>query len=129
VYIAYTYKIWILIVGGSLILASSFAFIYLFFEFGEIKFTNLDGCLATYPPIVPFIRVAIDAPLNIGFSYAFLYVIYRQYKEAGNRCWKERVHNGITTSVLIVLSNVLCMIGNVTHAFKDSDYIFYLVDW
>jgi hypothetical protein len=70
-----------------------------------------------------------DAPINIGFSVAFLMVIFRQYKRLGDGCWKKLAHDGMATIMLIVLSNTLCMIGNILSMLGHFTDMLYLFDW
>ncbi|RKP08314.1 hypothetical protein THASP1DRAFT_23672 [Thamnocephalis sphaerospora] len=69
------------------------------------------GCISYYPPYLPWIRLAVDAPINILFSVAFITVVYRQYRLFGSAAWAHLVRNGIQTMCAIVLSNIICVFG------------------
>ncbi|KAI9591327.1 hypothetical protein BDF19DRAFT_468919 [Syncephalis fuscata] len=129
VYIVYACKRWILIVGVILSCISPFVFIYTLSKKTDMSYRPLLGCNVLIPPIASFARVITDAPINIGFSFAFILVIYRQYKRFGAACWKELAQTGMITSMLIVASNILCMLANAASVLGHYTDMIYLADW
>ncbi|RKP06726.1 hypothetical protein THASP1DRAFT_31466 [Thamnocephalis sphaerospora] len=87
------------------------------------------GCLLLYPPELPWIKLALDAPINIIFSVAFIIVVYRQYHLFGSAAWARLVRDGIQTMCIIVLSNIVCMLCiafEVANLFSEQ---FFTLDW
>ncbi|RKP06727.1 hypothetical protein THASP1DRAFT_25014 [Thamnocephalis sphaerospora] len=87
------------------------------------------GCLLLYPPELPWIKLALDAPINIIFSVAFIIVVYRQYHLFGSAAWARLVRDGIQTMCIIVLSNLVCMLCVVFEAAGPFSQLFFVFDW
>ncbi|RKP07538.1 hypothetical protein THASP1DRAFT_24324 [Thamnocephalis sphaerospora] len=64
------------------------------------------GCFSLYPPYLPWVKIAMDAPINLAFSIAFILVVYRQYRQYGSAAWGRLVRNGIQTMCFVVLANI-----------------------
>ncbi|RKP07287.1 hypothetical protein THASP1DRAFT_30888 [Thamnocephalis sphaerospora] len=90
---------------------------------------NTGGCLVIYPSELPWIKLALDAPINITFSVAFILVVYRQYRLFGSAAWARLVRDGIRTMCLIVFSNLICMLCIVFEAAGLFSEAFFLIDW
>ncbi|RKP07288.1 hypothetical protein THASP1DRAFT_30889 [Thamnocephalis sphaerospora] len=87
------------------------------------------GCLLFYPLQLPWIKLALDAPINIIFSVAFITVVYRQYRLFGTAAWKELVRDGIQTMCIIVLSNIVCMLCIAFEVAGLFSEFFFIYDW
>ncbi|RKP06918.1 hypothetical protein THASP1DRAFT_21994 [Thamnocephalis sphaerospora] len=87
------------------------------------------GCLACYPHYFPWVKFAMDMPINILFSVAFISVVYRQYRQFGTAAWARLVRNGIRTMCLIVISNFVCMICAAFEVLSLLSQMFMLIDW
>jgi hypothetical protein len=69
------------------------------------------GCVLLYPDSLPWIKFALDAPINTVFSVAFIIVVYRQYRLRGKKAWKHLTRTGIRTFGSIILCNFICMLA------------------
>ncbi|KAI8049210.1 hypothetical protein BDF22DRAFT_699967 [Syncephalis plumigaleata] len=87
------------------------------------------GCYIVFPLLFPYFRLLIDAPPNLVFSVAFSLVIYRQYKRYGDRCWRRLAKEGISTMLLVILSNLICMLCNIFSVFGEATDVLFIVDW
>ncbi|RKP09795.1 hypothetical protein THASP1DRAFT_28414 [Thamnocephalis sphaerospora] len=87
------------------------------------------GCISYYPSYLPWVKLALDAPINIVFSVAFILVVYRQYLQFGSAAWARLVRNGIRTMCLIVFSNLICMFGVAFSVIGMLSEFFFILDW
>ncbi|RKP10610.1 hypothetical protein THASP1DRAFT_27623 [Thamnocephalis sphaerospora] len=87
------------------------------------------GCISCYPPYVPWMKLCIDAPINILLSVAFILVVYRQYRQFGSAAWARLVHDGIQIMCLIVVSNLVCMIFAAVELIGLLSEFFFVLDW
>ncbi|KAI9594903.1 hypothetical protein BDF19DRAFT_442756 [Syncephalis fuscata] len=127
-YLANQRNKWLLAAGVLLILPAPMLLLVMWLHVTP-TYSPASGCYITFPPIFPYFRLLIDAPPNLVFSAAFSLVIYRQYKKFGDRCWKQLAKEGISTMLLVILSNVICMICNIFSVFGESTDILFIVDW
>ncbi|RKP05360.1 hypothetical protein THASP1DRAFT_26127 [Thamnocephalis sphaerospora] len=107
-YFAHNSNKWLLAVGTVLLLPQPLVAYYIWTSPAAMVPTA--GCLLFYPPVLPWIKLALDAPINIIFSIAFLAVVYRQYRQFGSAAWARLVSDGIRTMGIVVLSNTICML-------------------
>ncbi|RKP05634.1 hypothetical protein THASP1DRAFT_25900 [Thamnocephalis sphaerospora] len=87
------------------------------------------ACLSFYPTYFPWIKLAMDAPINLMFSIAFITVIYRQYSILGSDAWARLVHSGIRTMCLVVISNIVCMLAAAFEILGPFSEMFLVLDW
>jgi hypothetical protein len=126
-YLAHSRNRWLLI-GGILLILPQVTVIYYGWTSPSLIVFGVD-CIVIYPPRVPWIKVALDAPINILFSIAFISVVYRQYRIRGSKAWKHLLRNGIQTMCIIVISNLVCMFGAAIYAFNNFSEFFFVLDW
>jgi hypothetical protein len=43
------------------------------------------SCITIYPNSLPWIKFALDVPINTVFSITFIMVVYRQYRRHGKK--------------------------------------------
>ncbi|RKP27533.1 hypothetical protein SYNPS1DRAFT_26814 [Syncephalis pseudoplumigaleata] len=127
-YLAHQRNRFLLVFGIFLILPAP-TLIYRAWIEVEAKFSPASGCYAKYPASFPSFRLLIDLPPNVVFTCAFVMVIYQQYRRYGDRCWKRLARNGIVTMMLVVVSNLTCMLCNVFNAFGEVSDVLFIVDW
>ncbi|KAI9594904.1 hypothetical protein BDF19DRAFT_465784 [Syncephalis fuscata] len=118
-----------LLIFGILLVVPAPVLIYRAWYDVLATFSPGTGCHGTYPPSFPAFRLLIDLPPNAVFSVAFLAVIYQQYRRFGDRCWKRLTHDGITTMLLVILSNLTCVIFNLSDILGDTKDVLFIVDW
>ncbi|RKP05157.1 hypothetical protein THASP1DRAFT_26300 [Thamnocephalis sphaerospora] len=126
-YMVHSSNKWLLVAGIVLLFPQPY-FTYLSWTSPATIVAGV-GCLVIYPQEMPWVKLALDAPINILFSAAFIVVIYRQYRRFGSSAWARLMRNGIQTMCLIVLSNVVCMLGvafNLAGLFSE---LFFALDW
>jgi hypothetical protein len=87
------------------------------------------GCTLLYPSILPWIKFAIEAPINTVFSVAFIMVVYQQYQLYGAKAWRRLTYNGIRTLGLIIICNLICMLAAGIDALGIISVLFFLIDW
>ncbi|KAI9592816.1 hypothetical protein BDF19DRAFT_424988 [Syncephalis fuscata] len=126
-YLAHRCNRWMLFIGAGLILTSP-AFIIVSITKLEPRYSPASGCYGHYPDYYPYVRLAVDVPANIVFSISFTIVIYQQYQRFGDQCWKQLAKEGITTMMLVILSNFLCTIGNVIQVFHEASDALFILD-
>ncbi|KAI8054471.1 hypothetical protein BDF22DRAFT_742399 [Syncephalis plumigaleata] len=127
-YLAHCRNRWVLILG-VLLIAPAPILIYLNWIANRAIFSHTAACYADYPGYFPYVRAAVDAPPNIVFSLLFITVIYRQYCHYGGRCWARLAHDGILVMMLVITSNLICFIGNVTYVLGETTDYLYVIDW
>ncbi|CAO3677511.1 unnamed protein product [Umbelopsis vinacea] len=74
-------------------------------------------------------KIGVDILSNAILSFAFLRVVYRQYKVFGNSLYKSLLSNGIIFSIGVILSNLIVGIliaSRVAGALSSDLYAF---DW
>ncbi|RKP07307.1 hypothetical protein THASP1DRAFT_30880 [Thamnocephalis sphaerospora] len=87
------------------------------------------GCILYYPPYLPWVKLAMDLPINIVFSVAFIMVVYRQYRRFGSSAWEHLMRNGIQTMCLVVFSNIFCTFAGAFELFQMLSEFFFIFDW
>ncbi|KAI8048638.1 hypothetical protein BDF22DRAFT_701870 [Syncephalis plumigaleata] len=93
------------------------------------NFSHSAGCYIQYPSYYPYVRLAVDIPANIVFSISFIIVIYRQYKRYGDQCWKKLAREGVITMMLVIISSIICAIGNAVEVLGSASDILFIIDW
>ncbi|RKP10275.1 hypothetical protein THASP1DRAFT_27959 [Thamnocephalis sphaerospora] len=126
-YLAHQRNKWLLGIGIILLVPQP-VFTYMVWTSPGIM-TPAGGCLSCYPSYLPWIKLAMDLPINLVFSTAFLTVVYRQYRMYGSKAWARLVRNGIQTMCLVVLSNLICMFGVAFKVVGVYSQFFFIVDW
>ncbi|RKP08410.1 hypothetical protein THASP1DRAFT_29789 [Thamnocephalis sphaerospora] len=87
------------------------------------------GGIVYYPPYFPWVKLGMEAPINILFSGAFIMVVYRQYRRYGSAAWARLVRNGTQTICAIVITNFICMFCVAFEALGTHSEMFILLDW
>ncbi|RKP07859.1 hypothetical protein THASP1DRAFT_30331 [Thamnocephalis sphaerospora] len=87
------------------------------------------GCYVFYPHYFPWVKLAVDAPINTLFSIAFITVVYQQYRRFGSAAWAQLVRNGIQTMCTIALANLICMICVSFEVLGLYSEMFFAFDW
>ncbi|RKP07608.1 hypothetical protein THASP1DRAFT_24269 [Thamnocephalis sphaerospora] len=118
---------WLLGFGIFLLLPQP-AFTYMVWNSPGVM-SSAGGCLSCYPTYLPWAKLAMDMPINLVFSIAFLMVVYQQYRQFGSAAWKQLVHNGIQTMCLIVFSNIICMFCVAFEVIGIFSEFFFIFDW
>ncbi|RKP10274.1 hypothetical protein THASP1DRAFT_27958 [Thamnocephalis sphaerospora] len=126
-YLAHQRNKWLLCIGIVLLLPQP-AIAYIVWTSPGIM-TPVGGCLSCYPSYLPWIKLAMDLPINLVFSTAFLTVVYRQYRIYGSKAWVRLIRNGIQTMCLVVLSNLICMFGVAFEFAGLFSQFFFILDW
>ncbi|RKP05294.1 hypothetical protein THASP1DRAFT_26183 [Thamnocephalis sphaerospora] len=126
-YIVYDRQRWLLVVGGALLLGQP-AITYILWTCPTIIVPSI-GCFPVYPPYFPWVKLGLDAPINIFFSIAFLLVVYRQYRQFGSAAWARLMRDGIQTMCLVVFSNVVCMAIAAFEPLGSFSEMFVIIDW
>ncbi|RKP10732.1 hypothetical protein THASP1DRAFT_27487 [Thamnocephalis sphaerospora] len=127
VYLVHGRRTWLVVVGTLLLLPQPLFPYYIWTS--PATMMSSTGCLTRYPSYLPWLKLAMEMPINIAFSVAFIMVVYRQYRQFGSEAWGRLVRNGIQTMCAIVLSNFFCML---CAAFELGDYLsemFFVLDW
>jgi hypothetical protein len=86
-------------------------------------------CVLLYPTYMPWVKFALDAPMNVIFSIAFIAVVYRQYNLYGAEAWKRLAKDGIQTMGLIILCNFVCMFCVAMDVLGVISELFFILDW
>jgi hypothetical protein len=128
-YYAHNRNPWLLAIGVFIIVAPSHVFTYLVWLLVKVENLPGSGCNASFPSFFPYIRLLLDASPNIIFSVSFSIVFYQQYQRLGDRCWKGLAQDRIITALLIVTSNLICMLANALHLFGPITDMIYILDW
>ncbi|RKP07055.1 hypothetical protein THASP1DRAFT_31124 [Thamnocephalis sphaerospora] len=100
-----------------------------FFWISPIVMVPGIGCIIFHPPYFPWVKLALDAPINILFSGAFVLVVYEQYRRYGSAAWERLVRTGTQTMCAIALSNIICMTCVALEVLGMFSEFFFLVDW
>ncbi|RKP08309.1 hypothetical protein THASP1DRAFT_29883 [Thamnocephalis sphaerospora] len=87
------------------------------------------GCILLYPYYFPWVKFALDAPINILLSVAFIMVVHKQYQRFGSAAWAQLVRNGTQTMCAIVLANFICMFSVAFEVFGLFSEMFLAFDW
>jgi hypothetical protein len=87
------------------------------------------GCALLYSISLPWIKFALEAPINTVFSIAFIIVVYRQYRLRGKKAWKHLTRTGIRTFVSIILCNFICMLAAAMDILGIVSELFFVLDW
>jgi hypothetical protein len=126
-YLVHDQKLWILIVGSILLLPQiAIPVIIWMSPAGVIPVT---GCFSYYPLYFPFLKLALDLPINILFSVAFIIVVYRYYRRFGSSAWGHLMRNGIQIMCLVVFTNVFFMFLAAFEVFGLFSEMMFILDW
>ncbi|KAI8057071.1 hypothetical protein BDF22DRAFT_669348 [Syncephalis plumigaleata] len=128
-YLAHRRNKWLLGVSVVVVGAPGPLFLYMVWLESVARISESIGCYTTHSPLLPVFRLLLDLPANIIFSTAFFIVIHRRYKQRGEICWKELAHDGITTMLLVISSNVICFTLNASNLLGQFGDILYVFDW
>ncbi|RKP05305.1 hypothetical protein THASP1DRAFT_32860 [Thamnocephalis sphaerospora] len=126
-YAAHQRNRWLLVIGIILLLPQPII-IYIAWTSPGLM-TSVGGCLSCFPSYLPWVKLAMDLPINMVFSIAFLAVVYRQYRRYGLTAWARLVRNGIQTMCLVVLSNLICTFGVAFEVAGMLSEFFFILDW
>ncbi|KAI8049209.1 hypothetical protein BDF22DRAFT_657857 [Syncephalis plumigaleata] len=118
-----------LLIFGVLLIIPAPTLIYRAWLEVVATFSPSSGCYAKYPASFPSFRLLIDLPPNLVFTCAFVMVIYQHYQRFGDRCWKRLARDGVVTMLLVVISNLICMLCNVFSTFGEMSDVLFIVDW
>jgi hypothetical protein len=91
--------------------------------------TEAHGCRANYPDLFPYLRIAVDAPLNLAFSAAFLNVVYRQQRRCGGPNWSRLTRNSTILALTVTTSNLTCLIVNTFNLLGEASDSLFMIDW
>jgi hypothetical protein len=72
--------------------------------------TNETGCTMEFVEEFPIIRSTPDILIKLTLSAAFVYIIHKNYKRYGSKCWTMLRRDGIQYASLVILSNLTCAI-------------------
>ncbi|RKP04730.1 hypothetical protein THASP1DRAFT_33466 [Thamnocephalis sphaerospora] len=126
-YLAHGRSKWLLFAGGAFLLPQPLtAYILLV---SPIHMAPSIGCSATYPSYFPWVKFAVDAPINILLSAAFIKVVHQQYRRLGSAAWAHLFRNGIQTMCAIVLANFVCMFCVAFEVLGLFSEMFVAFDW
>ncbi|RKP09139.1 hypothetical protein THASP1DRAFT_29061 [Thamnocephalis sphaerospora] len=126
-YLVHNHSKWLLVTGVILLLPQPLV-VYFFWTSPAIM-VPVVACLSYYPSYFPWIKLALDAPINVLFSVAFLVAVYRQHRLFGSAAWARLVSNGIQTMCIVVVSNIACMLAAVLEVFGLFSVIFMPLNW
>ncbi|RKP09626.1 hypothetical protein THASP1DRAFT_28569 [Thamnocephalis sphaerospora] len=119
---------WLLAIGILLILPSP-VFTWIVVYHCHITLTPTAGCLFVFPSYLPWLKFALDAPINIFFSVAFIMVVFQQYRISGVKCWADLGRDGFITMLLVVTSNLICATAVAFGLFGEMAEMFWVGDW
>ncbi|KAI9591919.1 hypothetical protein BDF19DRAFT_245596 [Syncephalis fuscata] len=128
-YLAHQRNRWLLIIGLISIALPGPIYITAMWFLSTPHISDYVGCYTQNDYWIPYIRLTIDLPSNIIFSIAFFLVVYRRYTTYHEGVWKELGRDGIITMLLVIFSNMVCFIFNISNIFKEFGPMLYIADW
>jgi hypothetical protein len=126
-YIANDYNKWLLLTGVIAILPQ-IILIYAALSSPVVPVPTL-GCIILYPDFMPWLKLALDAPINIVFMVIFTMVVYQQYQKYRTKAWKRLVDSGIRTIGLVCVCDIFCMAMAGFKVFGAVSHAFFIVNW
>ncbi|KAI9591918.1 hypothetical protein BDF19DRAFT_245595 [Syncephalis fuscata] len=128
-YLAHQRNRWLLVIGLVAIVVPPPLYVVSMWFLAIPYISDYVGCYTQNDYWLPYIRLTIDLPPNIIFSVVFLLVVYRRYTTYHEGCWRELARDGIITMLLVVFSNMVCFIFNISNILKEFGNMLYVTDW
>ncbi|KAI8057084.1 hypothetical protein BDF22DRAFT_669435, partial [Syncephalis plumigaleata] len=128
-YLAIGRRRWLLIAGAFAIILPGPFYIYMVYLTTTMTISDLYGCHTQFDYYLPYVRLLLDLPANTIFSSIFSVVVYRRYKLQREACWKELARDGAATMLLIIMSNIICFVLNISKLLGEFGDTFYIIDW
>jgi hypothetical protein len=118
----------LLLVIGTVAVLPQLVLIYASISSPVVPLPNL-GCIMLYPDFMPWLKLALDAPINVILMVIVTMVIYQQYQKYGTKAWKRIVDCGIRTIGLICICDIFCMAMAGFKIFGVVSHTFFIVNW
>jgi hypothetical protein len=128
-YVAFHKRRWFLIVGTLFSFVPSIGFLLITAISSSVVYGPNYACHLDYPNYLPYARIFSDLPQNLMFSTIFCMIIYRNYRRRNEHMWKELARDGITTMLLVSLSNIVSFALGESKALGAYTNTIYIADW
>jgi hypothetical protein len=126
-YIACNHNRWLLTLGIILMMPQP-QLLY-FFWTSPIMVRDDYGCVLNHPTFLPWLKLAVDLPINLVLSLIFIAAIHRQYRQFGSEAWRKLIHDGTRSMCAVLISNIVCMFGIAFSLAGPQSDVFFVIDW
>ncbi|KAI9592319.1 hypothetical protein BDF19DRAFT_416409 [Syncephalis fuscata] len=118
-----------LLIIGCLAMLPEPSIAYIIIAQCQYAVTAVGSCSLLYPAWFPWVYSALDVPIHIVFSAAFIFVVVRQYRLLGLAAWEKLQNDSITYLLGIVVFKIIMLLIVASRVAGDATATLALVEW